>query len=727
MVLKKEDGINNNFMRLKRLELSGFKSFAKTTKLEFSEPVSGVVGPNGSGKSNVAEALRWVLGEQSIKALRGKKGEDLIFNGSQTAPKLGKASVTLVFDNSDGIFGIDYEEAIITRKVFRDGLNEYLINGSKVRLKDVIEILSQAGLGTSQHHIISQGEADRILNSSPKERRSMIEDALGLKIYQIKRGESERKLLKTEENIKQVEALRREIQPHLKFLKSQVEKYEKSSALRTELSELYKEYISKEQNYLKTAFEELSKAKLEPQSELDKIESQLESLYKGFLNKEKKDTRPALFLEFEKKLNAARKEIIFLEREIGRYEGMMEFDKRRLKEDEDKMISKNLIKDFIQKIKNYLEGNEFLKIKEEVDLFWSGIDKYESAIRPDILEAEKKHKELAASLEKLHEEEKRLSSDYSAVKVKMDEESKAERESEYKIYELEKKSGILKNAMMEFGLKEERLNAYRQDIDNEKEEIKRIIGEIEFDFAPGIFSDGERDEMRKKINRLRIKIEDSGSVSEEMLSEYQEVAKRDEFFDSEIKDMKNAALSLKELMRELEEKIEHGFREGVSKINNEINELFSIMFGGGRAELRIIKPIKRDDIGMENGQEEEAGDEGLPLETAGGIDISVNIPKKRINSMSMLSGGERALTSIALLFAMSRVNPPPFLVLDETDAALDESNSSKYGKMLKELSSNIQLIVITHNRETMKQAGILYGVTMGSDGISKLLSVKLNN
>ena len=727
MVLKKEDGINNNFMRLKRLELSGFKSFAKTTKLEFSEPVSGVVGPNGSGKSNVAEALRWVLGEQSIKALRGKKGEDLIFNGSQTAPKLGKASVTLVFDNSDGIFGIDYEEAIITRKVFRDGLNEYLINGSKVRLKDVIEILSQAGLGTSQHHIISQGEADRILNSSPKERRSMIEDALGLKIYQIKRGESERKLLKTEENIKQVEALRREIQPHLKFLKSQVEKYEKSSALRTELSELYKEYISKEQNYLKTAFEELSKAKLEPQSELDKIESQLESLYKGFLNKEKKDTRPALFLEFEKKLNAARKEIIFLEREIGRYEGMMEFDKRRLKEDEDKMISKNLIKDFIQKIKNYLEGNEFLKIKEEVDLFWSGIDKYESAIRPDILEAEKKHKELAASLEKLHEEEKRLSSDYSAVKVKMDEESKAERESEYKIYELEKKSGILKNAMMEFGLKEERLNAYRQDIDNEKEEIKRIIGEIEFDFAPGIFSDGERDEMRKKINRLRIKIEDSGSVSEEMLSEYQEVAKRDEFFDSEIKDMKNAALSIKELMRELEEKIEHGFREGVSKINNEINELFSIMFGGGRAELRIIKPIKRDDIGMENGQEEEAGDEGLPLETAGGIDISVNIPKKRINSMSMLSGGERALTSIALLFAMSRVNPPPFLVLDETDAALDESNSSKYGKMLKELSSNIQLIVITHNRETMKQAGILYGVTMGSDGISKLLSVKLNN
>jgi chromosome segregation protein len=150
------------------------------------------------------------------------------------------------------------------------------------------------------------------------------------------------------------------------------------------------------------------------------------------------------------------------------------------------------------------------------------------------------------------------------------------------------------------------------------------------------------------------------------------------------------------------------------------------MFGGGRAELRIVSFKKQKG---ESADEEDYGSEEKESEIAEerGVEISVSLPRKRIQTMAMLSGGERALTSIALLFAMSQVNPPPFLVLDETDAALDESNSSKYGKMLEELSKQIQLIVITHNRETMKEAGVLYGVTMGADSISKLLSVQLND
>ena len=177
----------NSSMLLKRLELSGFKSFAKTTVLQFPSAVTAVVGLNGSGKSNVAEALRWVLGEQSMKSLRGKKGEDLIFNGSQTAAKMGRASVSLVFDNKSKILPIDFDELIITRLVHRSGENEYLINDSPVRLKDITEILGNVGLGASSHHIISQGEADRFLNASPKDRKEVIEEALGLKIYRIKK------------------------------------------------------------------------------------------------------------------------------------------------------------------------------------------------------------------------------------------------------------------------------------------------------------------------------------------------------------------------------------------------------------------------------------------------------------------------------------------------------------------------------------------------------------
>src|SRR3989344_3499401 len=132
-------------MRLKRLELSGFKSFAKQTILEFPHPISAVVGPNGSGKSNVADALRWVLGEQSIKSLRGRRGEDLIFSGSPSAPRLSKAGVSLVFDNSAKEFSLEFEEVSLGRRVHRDGINEYLVNGSAVRLKDILELLAKVG------------------------------------------------------------------------------------------------------------------------------------------------------------------------------------------------------------------------------------------------------------------------------------------------------------------------------------------------------------------------------------------------------------------------------------------------------------------------------------------------------------------------------------------------------------------------------------------------------
>ena len=170
-------------------------------------------------------------------------------------------------------------------------------------------------------------------------------------------------------------------------------------------------------------------------------------------------------------------------------------------------------------------------------------------------------------------------------------------------------------------------------------------------------------------------------------------------------------------MKELEDRLKHDFKSGVSKINEEFQKFFHTMFGGGKASLKVIEKTHR----KESDESEESGE---VEEVEEGIDISVDLPRKRIKSLEMLSGGERALTSIALLFAVSAVHPPPFLVLDETDAALDEANSQRYAKMLEDLSKTTQLIVITHNRTTMKYAGILYGVTMGSDGVSKLLSIK---
>ena len=186
-------------MCLEKLEIAGFKSFAKTTVLEFPARVTAIVGPNGSGKSNVVESLRWVLGEQSMKSLRGKKGEDLIWNGSPlstnarqpTTPRMGKASVTLVFDNTDHAIPLDFGKVIIKRTIFRDGAGEYYLNNSQVRLKDIVELAARLGLGEAKHNIINQGEVDRMLLATSRERRQMLEEALGLRVYQIKKNDAE--------------------------------------------------------------------------------------------------------------------------------------------------------------------------------------------------------------------------------------------------------------------------------------------------------------------------------------------------------------------------------------------------------------------------------------------------------------------------------------------------------------------------------------------------------
>ncbi len=191
--------------------------------------------------------------------------------------------------------------------------------------------------------------------------------------------------------------------------------------------------------------------------------------------------------------------------------------------------------------------------------------------------------------------------------------------------------------------------------------------------------------------------------------------------------MKQGIDSLKVLIQDLKETLDTEFKTGVSKINKQFQEFFSLMFGGGSAFLSVVmdhKKSRKTDEDIEE-EESEAGETELGFER--GIEINVTLPQKKVKDLHMLSGGERSLTSIALLFAMSQVNPPPFLVLDETDAALDEANSRKYGNMLDNLSKYSQLVVVTHNRETMSRAQVLYGVTMDASGASKLLSIRLED
>ena len=225
-------------MYLKRLELQGFKSFADKTILEFMPGITSVIGPNGSGKSNIADSIRWVLGEQSMKSLRGAKSLDIIFAGTQNRKSLGFAESSLVFDNSDGALPIEYTEVTVTRKIYRSGETGYFINKVPCRLKDVLELFMDTGIGKDGYSIIGQGKIDEILSNKSEDRRHIFEEAAGIVKYRTRKAESEKKLEHTKLNLLRINDILSEIETNIEPLKAQSEKAKKYLNLREELKSI---------------------------------------------------------------------------------------------------------------------------------------------------------------------------------------------------------------------------------------------------------------------------------------------------------------------------------------------------------------------------------------------------------------------------------------------------------------------------------------------------------
>jgi len=213
-----------------------------------------------------------------------------------------------------------------------------------------------------------------------------------------------------------------------------------------------------------------------------------------------------------------------------------------------------------------------------------------------------------------------------------------------------------------------------------------------------------------------------GSIDPLVVKEYEETNTRFEFLTNQTEDLKKAIESLRAVISELDTQIVIQFNEAFKKINEEFDKYFKIIFGGGHASLSKSTQVKTETGGAVIVEDESEEENYIKVDT---IEIKANPPGKRVKDIALLSGGERALTSVALLFAIISNNPPPFVILDEIDAALDEANSGRFGRILQELADKTQFIVITHNRETMRQAKALYGVTMGDDSVSRVLSIKL--
>jgi chromosome segregation protein len=747
-------------MRLKHIEISGFKSFAKKATLSFTAPVTSVVGPNGSGKSNVVESFRFVLGEQSMKSMRGKSGSDLIFKGGPNAPKLSRAAVSITFDNTDKVFNFSpdgdkagapilFDEVTFTRELYADGTSRYLMNGTEIRLKQMVELLASVNIGTSSHHIISQGEADGILRASARDRREMLEDALGLKIYHYRIKESETKLAKATNTLKEVQSLRRELAPHLNFLKKQVEKVEKGRAIREELESLSLQYLATERAMIREEDNRLAQAHSVIATKKTQLEQLLETIPEEVLHDSTATERSTISSE----LSIVREKRRTAESRISRLEGMVEAQRQMLiaQSKQQQFVAKaitfapeeyaSLLDDVEEVLHGIRTADSLETVKEMMAKVESLVSRLkareqkapeqqaqpvvDTGIKDTALELEDLERELKAYIGQEEDLQRRLQAAESARDASLLANQSATRkryeviseikqcESELQILEVSKSGFLQRKELFDAELKEAGFLfgvGFVQQLNNAQPVP-------EFDLHT----------QKRSIDRLKIRLDEHAGIGNEVVSEYETTVERDAFLAREVTDIEGGIRNLETLIIDLKRVLDEQFTGGVKVINERFSDFFKTMFGGGSAFLSITLEKKRrrknadEELAAEGEEVEEVEDE-----FERGIEVHVNLPEKKVKELNMLSGGERSLVSIALLFAISQVNPPPFLVLDETDAALDEANSRRYGDMIELLAEYSQLIVVTHNRETMSRASVLYGVTLGTDGGSKLLSIKFD-
>lgn len=725
-------------MHLQKLEIQGFKTFAKKTTLAFPgrqgnhNALTGIVGPNGSGKSNLADAIRWALGEQSMKLLRGKEAEDIIFAGSEGKGRSGFAEVSLTFNNEDKTMPVDFTEVTVTRRLYRDGNSEYLLNNAPTRLADLQLLLAQANVGQRSYSVVGQGMVDHILVSSPEERKAFFDDATGVKQFQIKRHQAVLKLRRTYENLEEVEMVLREIEPRLRALKRQVSRLEQRAEVETELHKMQWEYygatwfgLLHAETATRAAFVKLDEGVHARRAKMQTLEAKLEEIARAEVGDGKVEQLQNQYRLLQRERAALRDAEFAAQKEI-------ELAKVRVQSSWAPLPLPNII----EEIKAILTEKDLVKIYTHTKALLKKLERP----APEEIKAD------GTLLKKLDETRQALvkkEAELKALEAEIDRqahESKKERTELFEIqHELRMKQAELytaeqerNNMQIELARWEERKTNLSKEIDAE---LKDAAIKLKSSNASA-FKTENAEALMPEIQKLKYKLELIGGIDPEAIKEFGETQQRFDFLDGQMTDLRAAIKDTEKVIDELDEKIQSQSEKQFKEINKEFQRYFKILFGGGSCSLVQMTREEVTEATAETAQGERDVHDQDTLEEIGervreredgvvGIDIQATPPGKKLKALNLLSGGERALTSIALLSAIMATNPSPFVVLDEVDAALDEANTVRFAAILEELRKLTQFIVITHNRASMERADILYGVTMGDDGISNLLSVNL--
>ncbi len=898
-------------MYLKHLELHGFKTFANRTYFVFDQGITAIVGPNGSGKSNIADAVRWVMGEQAYSELRVKKTEDVIFTGSATRPRMGMAEVSLTLENPDPwtrdlatesteetektkldpvteLLRSNPSEVTLGRRAYRDGGNEYFLNGARVRLRDILELLARWGLARNTYAVIGQGLVDQALSLRPEERRALFEEAAGIGLYQSKRQNALDKLAETQQNLIRVNDIINEISPRLPTLARQAERARNYDGLVKALDEKLRSWYAFHWAHAQQRAQAAAQREQRARETLAARRAHTQDLAAQLAQqrREGQDLRARsnearrARVQLEQQHAARLRELAVLEERLrfttqqlaeahteiesltqarrAQEERIAQATRERAAQEDERARATQAVADAETALRaleqraasaatlreaSQPEIRELAKqlatLKTQLGVYEEGLraaaalslqadaltslefERAEAAgaaeatrtqlaeVRATLTIAERdlatarvaeesaRHAlaqldaQIAAKTRRLDaftQDARMAREQHAAAKTQAEQTARALTENDQTVAPLEARLAELERTQIELeeqeSLERARLTEFEEthnravlEAERARAEIARLEAEIEDDLASGrvlpptikiVTPDDPRqgentrsivaeigagdarssiadaangatretaivfdadvptqlrlqlgDEiltlpvvtqvpegLEKEIRRLRNQLKYIGAVNPNAPQEYDELKARHTFLTEQAADAQHAIEKLNQAIAELDQMMREKFQTTFKAVNAEFTKFFTLLFDGGTARLELTNP---DDI------------------TQTGIDVVARPPGKRSAHLAMLSGGERALTATALLFAILKVSPTPFCVLDEVDAALDEANVARFRDALRTLTAGTQFIVITHNRTTMESADAVYGITMGEDGVSQAISLRLES
>ncbi len=806
-------------MKFKNLEMTGFKSFSEKTTVLIQKGLTGIVGPNGCGKSNIVEALRWCMGENSAKSMRGSGMEDVIFSGTSNLPSKNISEVKILLDNLEKSGPVQYkefEEISVKRKIEKDKGSKYYINDKEVRARDVQTFFADLSTGAHSPSLISQGRIGQLVTAKPIERKTILEEAAGISGIHARRQEAETRLNAAENNLKRADELKRQQQKQLDNLKKQAEEATRYKEISKEikkieaglyflkikeiekdkkqisekLSELDDEIsaINIDFNHNNTLLDEENKKlaplrdkKMESAATLQKINLDIknlveeetrvkalqEKLEKSFktvnsdlereksisldadlnekrISKEKED-----LLNTENKLleveTTSSKELLSSKSQLNQLQNQLDLMLDQIEKDIDKDIKlsketfknlKQLVKkitlsqeDYAEKYgKNKSIESDSIKRKERIKNISIELENWRNLKTNSekmISELNDRKNKIELELGDNQKNPERIATSKGQNLQNLENTKKRNQEIEIELIEAEKKYNSINENIREIqvkltGLKENkaRNEATIEGIENRKKDLLYSVkNDLNIENESSIFAFSDLHELEgeslptiqeqiDKIEKTKKKRDSLGSVNlraDEETKRYETEIKK---MEDEREDLYSAIVKLKTSIDELNQKGRERLLDAYTKVNRKFNEVYTKLFNGGTAKIELV-------------------DSDDPLEA--GLEMFVSPPGKRLQSITLLSGGEQALTALSLVFAVFLVNPSPICVLDEVDAPLDDANVTRFCNLLDELTkiTNTKFIIITHHALTMSKMDRLYGVTMAEQGVSQLVSVDL--